>query len=74
MLAKLSDRREKLMLKFAQNCAKNKFTSECFPLNETAAMKTRHRETHKVLHCNTDRLKCSAVPYMQRLLNKTLKP
>ena len=73
MLAKLSDRREKLMLKFALNCTKNKFTSELFPLNKTTAMKTRHRETYKVLHCNTDRLKDSAVPYMQRLLNKYSK-
>ena len=70
MLAKLSDRREKLMLKFAKNCTQNKFTSELFPLNKTTAMKTRHRETYKVMHCNTDRLKDSAVPYMQRLLNK----
>ena len=64
MLAKLSDRREKLYLKFAKKCLKNDLTSDLFPLNNA-----RNREKFKVLHANTDRLKDSAVPYLQRLLN-----
>ena len=68
MLAKLSDRREKLSLKFAKNCANNELTSELFPLNDS-----RCREKYRVTHANTDRLKNSAVPYLQRLLNDAEK-
>ena len=68
MLAKLSDRREKLSLKFAKNCVKNELTSELFPLNNN-----RNRDKFKVTHANTDRLKNSAVPYLQRLLNANQK-
>ena len=68
MLAKLSDRREKLSLKFAKNCAKNELTKELFPLNSI-----RCKEKYRVTHANTDRLKDSAVPYLQRLLNKDEK-
>ena len=68
MLAKLSDRREKLSLKFAQKCLKNDLTSDLFPLNNV-----RNKEKFKVLHANTDRLKDSAVPYLQRLLNANVK-
>jgi hypothetical protein len=64
MLAKLSDRREKLSLKFAKSCVKNESTSDLFPLNNI-----RNKEKFKVDHANTDRLKNSAVPYLQRLLN-----
>jgi hypothetical protein len=69
MLSKLSDRRAKLCLKFAKNCAKNELTSDLFPLNPTSGLGTRSKETYKVEHANTDRLKDSAVPYLQRLLN-----
>ena len=64
MLAKLSDRREKLCLKFAQNCVKNELTADLFPLNQK-----NKREKYKVKFAHTDRLKNSAVPYLQRLLN-----
>ena len=33
MLCKLSERREKMCLKFAKNCTKNDLTSDLFPLN-----------------------------------------
>ena len=69
MLAKLSERREKLSLKFAKNCAKNDFTKDLFPLNQASGPTSRGRELYKVLAANTDRLKESAVPYLQRLLN-----
>ena len=62
MLAKLSDMREKLSLKFAQNCTRNELVSDLFPLNNM-----RNKEKYKVTFANTDRLKNSAVPYLQRL-------
>ena len=41
-----------------------------FPLNHTDyQMNTRFREKFKVANAKTDRLKNSAIPYMQRLLN-----
>ena len=64
MLAKLSERREKLSLKFAKSCVKNDLTSDLFPLN-----KYNKKEKYKVTFAHTDRLKNSAVPYLQRLLN-----
>ena len=66
---KLSDRREKMCQKFARNCRKNELTKDLFPLNPTSVMGTRDKQTYKVQHANTDRLKESAVPYLQRLLN-----
>ena len=69
MLAKLSERREKWCLKFAKNCVKNDLTSDLFPLNQTGGLETRNTEKHRVLHATTNRLKDSAVPYLQRLLN-----
>ena len=36
-------------------------------------MKTRAKEKFKVHKSNTDRYKKSAIPYMQRLLNKDAK-
>ena len=38
MLAKLSDRREKLSLKFAKKCLTNDLTSDLFPLNNVRNM------------------------------------
>ena len=64
MLAKLSERREKLSLKFAKSCVKNDLTSDLFPLNQY-----NKREKYKVTFEHTDQLKNSAVPYLQRLLN-----
>ena len=57
MLAKLSERREKLSLKFAKNCVKNKLTSDLFPLNST-----RNKGKFQVTPANTDTLKNSTVP------------
>ena len=70
MLAKLSDRREKLCLKFAKNCAKNELTRDLFQLNPNGGTVSRNREKYLVTMANTDRLRDSAVPYLQRLLNK----
>ena len=64
MLAKLFDRREKLCLTFAKKCVTNELTSDLFPLDNT-----RNKNKYKETKANTDRLKKSAVPYLQRLLN-----
>ena len=69
MLAKLSDRREKLCLKFAKKAAENPLTCDLFPLNEAEGVETRNQDKYKVQFANTGRLKDSAVPYLQRLLN-----
>ena len=69
MLSKLSDRREKLCVKFAKNCSKNELTAHLFPLNPVG-VNTRSMEKYQVNHANTDRYKDSPVPYLQRLLNE----
>ena len=71
MLGSLSERREKMCMKFAKNCQKNELTKDLFPLNPTSGLATRNQEKYKVLHANTDRLRDSAVPYLQRLLNSS---
>ena len=70
-LEKLEDRRENLCLKFAKNCLKHTKTKEMFPeRNKIHSMGIRNPEKYEVAHANTERLKDSAIPYMQRLLNK----
>ena len=59
-----------MCLKFAKNCEKNALTSDLFPLKPNNGLGTRHKEKYQVLNANTYRLKYSAVPYLQRLLNK----
>ena len=45
-------------------------TKELFPLNDRdLSMQTRNQEKYKILHANTERLKNSTVPYIQRMLN-----
>ena len=67
----LEDRRTRLSLKFAKNCLKNDKMKKMFPLAKNDhSMKTRAKEKFKVHHAKTKRYKHSAIPYMQRLLNK----
>ena len=67
----LEDRRETLCLKFAQKCLKNPKTKNIFPENERIHnMQTRNPEKYVVQHANTERLKKSAIIFMQNLLNK----
>ena len=73
MLAKLSDRREKLCLKLAKNFSKNPFTSDLFPKNVSSAMQTRNRERYQVTRGNTDRLIDSAVLDYKSTKNYTKK-
>ena len=66
----LVERRDRLCLKFAKACLKNDQVKDIFPLNDIEYhVETREREKFNVTMAKTERLKRSAVPYMQRLLN-----
>ena len=70
-LEKLSERREKLCLTFAQKCTKNPRTANMFPMKKKKhLMKTRHSEKFEVQQALNERLKNSPIIYMQNLLNK----
>ena len=70
-LETLEQRRENLCLKFAKKCLKNSHASDMFELKDDKhLMELRKNKKYKVNHANTERYKQSAVPYMQRLLNK----
>ena len=72
-LSTLFVRRELLCLRFAKSCLKNKHMKSIFPLNDaTSLINTRFREVFKVTKSRTERLKNSAVQYMQRLLNSAV--
>ena len=73
-LSTLFERRETLSLKFAKASLKNKDMKSIFPRNNVSStIDTRFREPYKVTKSRTERLKTSAVPYMQRLLNSDAK-
>ena len=66
----LVERRETLCLKFAKACLKNPQGKDMFPLNTVDYhVDTRDREAFSVTMAHTERLKKSAIPHMQRLLN-----
>ena len=70
-LETLEVRRKKLVLKFANNCKENPKTKDLFPLKmKQHEQMTRKSEKFHVTHANTKRLKWSAVPETQTLLNK----
>ena len=62
----LVDRREQLCLKFARASLKNSNVADMFPAIVPEGLDMRDREPYKVTFA---RLKKSAIPYMQRLLN-----
>ena len=69
-LESLVDRREQLCLKFARSALKNENVKDMFPMNSPdCPTEIRDREPFSVTFARTDRLKDSAIPYMQRLLN-----
>ena len=73
-LDNLSTRRENLCLNFAKKCLESDKTKGLFPLNDNQHnMKARNTETYQVNYANTDRLKNSSIPYMQRILNSNVK-
>ena len=68
-LEDLNERRDKLCKLFARKAAKS--SNPHFKLIENPyTMKLRNPKTYQVTHCNTERLKMSAVPQMQRMLNE----
>ena len=71
-LVTLTARRTKLCLNFAKKCTRSEKTSEMFPLRQSN-LTTRAPEKFYVTPARTDRLACSAIPYMQRQLNANSK-
>ena len=70
----LEERRVKLSLTFDKNCQKTDQTKDLFKHREKIHnMELRCSEQYDVNNSNTQRYQNSAVPYMQRLLNKDLK-
>ena len=65
-LESLVDRRNHLCQKFAKACLNNKNLESMFLLND---IEIRDRELYQVTFARTERLKKSAIPFMQRLLN-----
>ena len=69
-LESLDERRGLLSLKFAKNCLKNSNFSKLFPLKKmNHAMKVRNPDKYVVTNANTERLKRSTIPFLQRQLN-----
>ena len=69
-LQSLDERREAISLRFAKNCLNNQNFSKLFPHNsQKHVMKVRNPLRYRVNKANTERYKCSTIPYMQRLLN-----
>jgi hypothetical protein len=69
-LQSLNERRDELCLKFAKKCLKSEKVKDIFPIREKPhEMELRSNEKYVVKHANTERLKKSAIPFMQRLLN-----
>ena len=72
-LESLSKRREKLCLKFAQSCVKHPKMSKLFPRNPPISRNLIHREKFHVQPSRTGRLLNSAIPQLQRALNRAEK-
>ena len=68
----LQDRRERLSLNFAKKCLNHEKFSEMFPKN-LSKIKSRGKERYHVNMANTERYKHSAMPFLQRKLNESLK-
>ena len=68
-LEDLSERRQKLCKSFALKDAK--ISSSNFKVNDNPyPLKLRNPSKYLVTHCNTERLKLSAIPQMQLMLNE----
>ena len=66
----LDERREMMTLKFAKKCLNNENYSKLFPLNKVKhGMSMRYPLKYAVKRSNTERLRKSSIPYMQKLLN-----
>ena len=70
-LPTLKERRETLTVKFAKKCLTNKKTRGMFKNNHKKHfMKLRYSKQFKEENIKTKRLYNSAIPYIQRILNK----
>ena len=72
-LGSLVDRREEKCLKFGLKCLLHPIHSDKFPVNPhvlTDSLDTRSSEHFKVNWGRTESYRMSAIPYIQRLLNK----
>ena len=70
-LESLHERRERLCLKFAKKCLKMENFKKLFPLKKlNHVMKKRKTEKYFVKQINSERYLKSAIPAMQRALNK----
>ena len=67
-LEKLDDRRKKLCYTFAKKSNKNGII-DFKEIDISKYRTTQNRDTFEVTFCNTERLKKSALPHMQRSLN-----
>ena len=73
-LANLAERRRHLCLTFAKRTLANPKVKRMFPLRkENRQQKRRHTEKFTVSKAKTERLRNSAILYMQRMLNKDNK-
>ena len=70
-LETLFKRREKLLYSFGKKSIHIEKTKHLFTRKKTIhEMNIRRPELYEVIHANTERLRNSTVPYIQRLLNK----
>ena len=70
-LQSLDNRRESLCLSFAKKCLQVEKFKSMFPRKDQGhRMKKRGSEKFLIRSCFTERHKKSAIPYMQRLLNR----
>ena len=70
-LKSLKDRRTDLCLKFAKRCTRHPTAASMFPKNLISNHDLRRPNMYYVQPAKTDRLKNSAIPQLQRALNKT---
>ena len=70
-LKTLKERRNDLYLKFAKKGTRLPSASRMFLLNQTSSYNLRQQEKFFVQPANTDRLKFSSIPQLQRALNQT---
>ena len=67
----LDERREQLCLNFAKRAAKHPKLMHLFPMNpKSHQMNTRNVGKYKVQYAHTERLRKSAIIYMQNMLNE----
>ena len=72
-LLSLKDRREELCQRFAKNCIEsdNERVNSIFKIRtKKHSMKTRNNQNFKIDFAKSERLKTSAVTYMQRIINQ----